>query len=192
MLQSSIQLPKTIITPEHASPLIAFNQAFEAIFSYAYHPRFQHIVILCIGCDRATGDALGPLIGTKINHLQNTKIHIFGTLKEPVHALNLQDTLGEINKLPNPFIIAIDASLGNHKDIGNIIIKAEGIQPGSGVGKQLPTVGHMSITGIVNVGGFMANAVLQCTSLYLVTKMSNTIGQGLHYYFSIAKPAITG
>ena len=51
------------------------------------------IVFICIGSDRSTGDALGPLIGEKIKFLSKNNIFIYGTLEETVHAGNLKETV---------------------------------------------------------------------------------------------------
>ena len=42
------------------------------------------VVFLCIGTDRATGDALGPLVGSYL--LKNGLENVYGTVDEPVHA----------------------------------------------------------------------------------------------------------
>ena len=86
---------------------------------------FNEIVILCIGTDRSTGDSLGPLVGHKLTPhlLKYDKIHLLGTLDEPIHAKNLIDTIEKIKlSYPNPFVLAIDASLGHLDSIGQIII----------------------------------------------------------------------
>ncbi|MFP3381143.1 DUF1256 domain-containing protein, partial [Bacillus sp. SIMBA_069] len=49
------------------------------------------------------------------------------------------------------------------------------LKPGAGVGKELPPIGDASITGVVNVGGFMEYFVLQNTRLSLVMKMATQI-----------------
>jgi putative sporulation protein YyaC len=53
------------------------------------------------------------------------------------------------------------------------------VRPGAGVNKELPPVGDIHMTGIVNVGGFMEYFVLQNTRLNLVVKMSEIIAQSL-------------
>lgn len=67
------------------------------------HP--QEMVFLCIGSDRSTGDSFGALAGTMLKEKQ-VPYHIFGTLSEPVHALNFKNTLNEI-KTPftDPYIL---------------------------------------------------------------------------------------
>ncbi|MNR60409.1 hypothetical protein D3C85_1818810 [compost metagenome] len=51
--------------------------------------------------------------------------------------------------------------------------------------KDLPPVGDIHMTGIVNVGGFMEYFVLQNTRLQLVIRMSEIIAQSL--FTAIAK-----
>ena len=58
----------------------------------------QDIVFLCIGSDRSTGDSLGPLLGYKLKYLENySGFHVFGDLKHPVHATNLEFYIENIN-----------------------------------------------------------------------------------------------
>ncbi|MFD2881867.1 DUF1256 domain-containing protein [Paenibacillus rhizoplanae] len=51
------------------------------------------IVIICVGTDRSTGDSLGPLVGTTLARFRSPLFHLYGTLEEPVHAINLEETL---------------------------------------------------------------------------------------------------
>jgi putative sporulation protein YyaC len=137
------------------------------------------IVIVCIGTDRSTGDCLGPLIGFNIKD-ELSHFHVYGTLKDPVHAVNLEETMKFIKeKHRNPFIIAIDACLGRFKSVGYIQVAEGAIKPGAGVNKELPAVGNMHITGIVNVSGFMEFLVLQNTRLHLVMNMATIISKGV-------------
>lgn len=138
-------------------------------------------ILLCIGTDRSTGDCLGPLVGSKIDLLQQNLFIVYGTLDKPVHASNLKETLNEINTFHHsPFIIAIDACLGRIENVGSIHLGNGSLQPGAGVNKELPAVGQVHITGIVNVGGFMEYMVLQNTRLNLVMRLADVIVSGLH------------
>ncbi|WP_428910274.1 spore protease YyaC [Niallia sp. Krafla_26] len=146
------------------------------------------IVFVCIGTDRSTGDSLGPLIGTLLKDKKPHPFHVYGTLDDPIHALNLADRIEEIQLTHiNPFIIGIDACLGRMKSVGIIQIANGPVKPGTGVNKELPEVGNIHITGIVNVSGFMEYFVLQNTRLHLVMEMAKTIANGiyqtsLHYH----------
>ena len=137
------------------------------------------VVILCIGTDRSTGDALGPLTGTRLRSLHSHP-HVYGTLDEPVHATNLPEALRQIAALTaDPFVIAVDACLGRLENVGCVTLGRGPLRPGAAVNKDLPPVGDACITGIVNVGGFMEHLVLQSTRLNLVMKMADMIAWGL-------------
>ncbi len=137
-------------------------------------------VILCIGTDRATGDCLGPLVGTELTNY-HPRYKVVGNLKSPVHALNLKNTLHEIYKnIENPFVIAVDASLGNVNHIGRITLSNCPIAPGKGVHKKLPSVGDISITGIVSPAG-QSPSILQSTRLYVVMQLAKCISEAIKF-----------
>lgn len=148
------------------------------LFAELPHSR-RDIVVLCIGTDRSTGDALGPLTGTRLRSL-NAYPHVFGTLEEPVHATNLPDALRSIGEtFADPFVVAVDACLGRLESVGFVTVGRGHLRPGAAVNKHLPAVGDAFITGVVNVGGFMEHLVLQSTRLNLVITMAETIAFGL-------------
>lgn len=140
-------------------------------------PRGKKVLFVCVGTDRSTGDSLGPIVGTR---LKGRGYEVLGTIDEPVHAANLSETLSLIeSKYPDHFVIAIDASLGRQKEVGNIKVAHGPLFPGSGVGKSLPPVGDARIVGCVNVGGFMEYFVLQNTRLSRVLRMADEIFQAI-------------
>lgn len=142
----------------------------------------KQLILLCIGTDRATGDSLGPLIGYKLSKFKYKNIVIYGTLEEPVHAKNLKETIITIHQLyENPFIIAVDASLGQNNHIGYITLGEGSLKPGAGVAKDLPPIGDIFITGIVNFSGLLDNMLLQTTRLNIVMKLADSIALGIQY-----------
>ena len=144
------------------------------------------IVVLCIGTDRSTGDSLGPLVGNKLKFLIRNKIHIYGSLECPVHAKNLCEIIDEINfTYTNPYIIAIDACLGSLQNVGKIVVEEKPLSPDAAMNKDLPKVGDLSITGIVNISGAFEFMVLQNTRLFTVMMLADAISKGL--YHSILK-----
>ncbi|NMB00877.1 MAG: spore protease YyaC [Firmicutes bacterium] len=157
--------------------------------SLASLPLRPHVDIVCVGTDRSTGDSLGPFIGSALLKQQEKGIlpghvAIHGTIHEPVHALNLSETIAHINQQNRKStIIAIDACLGRVKNIGYISIKRGPLHPGTGVNKQLPSVGHYHIIGVVNAAGFMEHVVLQNTRLSLVLQMADVISEALTLCF---------
>lgn len=138
------------------------------------------IILICIGTDRSTGDALGPLVGTKLEQVGIKNFQVFGTLDDPVHALNLEEKFQNIQKdNPTSFIIAVDACLGKSQSIGSITTGMGPSKPGAAMNKKLPAVGDLHIHGIVNLNGFMEFFVLQNTRLSLVMKMADVIVQSI-------------
>jgi putative sporulation protein YyaC len=135
-------------------------------------------VIVCIGSDRSTGDSLGPLVGRALAFKNQN--NVFGTLERPVHALNVFETLDYISRnFVNPYIIAIDACLGQLSNVGMIQAMRGPVLPGAGVNKQLPPIGDFHINGVVNVSGHREYSVLQSTRLYLVSRMADVIADSL-------------
>lgn len=141
--------------------------------------RSNEVVIVCIGTDRSTGDCLGPLVGSKMVGLSEHGFAVYGTLEDPVHASNMNEKLADIQaQHPGSLVIAVDACLGHLENVGCVNIGDGALMPGAGVNKSLPGVGHLNITGVVNVGGFMEYLVLQNTRLNLVMKLADLITNG--------------
>lgn len=158
-----------------------FSKALAELIS-AKEKTSEEIVFLCIGSDRATGDSLGPIIGYKLSELKYKNYTIYGTLDEPVHAKNLKDTILKIKRNhKDSLIIAIDASLGKSNHIGYITLGEGPLKPGSGVSKDLPAVGDLFITGIVNFSGLLDNMLLQTTRLNIVMKLADCICLGIRF-----------
>lgn len=139
----------------------------------------EELVFLCIGTDRSSGDSLGPFVG---HYLTKSKcpFPVYGTLENPIHAKNLFDTIEEINKkYPRANIIAIDACLGSANSVGSVIIDRKAISPGKALNKNLPSVGDLSIVGVVNLSGSLDFIVLQNTRMYLVNNLAEAIAKGI-------------
>lgn len=137
--------------------------------------RRKKMLFVGIGTDKLIGDSVGCLTGTKLIE-RNVNLTIIGTLDDPIHALNLNKTISEIKRIyPDYFIIACDSSISGCKDFdeGYVTIKNKPIRPGYGVGKDLPSIGDISISGIVTreTENFMSVPV----RLSLVNNISNAI-----------------
>ncbi|MEC5425069.1 spore protease YyaC [Virgibacillus sp. C22-A2] len=155
----------------HTDPALSESMS-EKIISWL--PEFaREYVVVCIGTDRSTGDALGPLIGTYFSEMKPRHMHVYGTLHQPVHATNLGNYMKAITKTHrNPYIIAIDACLGKNNSVGHLITGTGPLKPGAALNKPLPPVGDIYITGVVNISGFMEYSVLQNTRLSVVVDMA--------------------
>lgn len=157
------------------------------------------LVILCIGTDKCSGDSLGPLIGYKLLQGLNKCYHsyqidIYGTLANPVHALNLWDTIQKIYaRYPDAYILAIDASLGQAEHVGMVTLGEGPLKPGLGVNKDLPQVGDTHITGIVNSHSSNDTSILLSTRLNTVMLLADFICLGItnciydHHFFRTKK-----
>lgn len=109
----------------------------------------QRPVILCIGSDRVTGDALGPIVGQMLVE-RDVDAFVYGTLSRPVTALNLRENVRHIRAVhTDKKVLAIDSSVGKLSDVGKIRVAFGAIAPGSADGKKLPKVGDVSITATV-------------------------------------------
>lgn len=137
-------------------------------------PDREHILFICIGTDRSTGDAFGPLLGTLLKE-QGWK-HVIGTLEEPCDAHAVEAAVREASALQGSSrltIIAVDACLGKPQSVGGFIAREGSLQPGAATGgRRLPAVGDYSIAGVVNQNGVKAYGMLQTTSLHLVMSMA--------------------
>ncbi|WP_232490107.1 spore protease YyaC [Neobacillus cucumis] len=136
----------------------------------------REIVFLCIGSDRYVGDSLGPLVGTMLRE-SDVPYHVYGTLKEPVHAFNLKDNLKDIQKHhKKPLIISIDACLGEKNQVGFIYFNKGPLAPGSALEKILPKVGDYHIKSMINyIDPLPASQFLNDTRLFTVFNFAKTI-----------------
>lgn len=177
--------------PAERKALFNFTNALETLLEKNEY-RNKEIVLLCIGSDRATGDCLGPIIGHKLHlherHLSKQGFHVYGTLEKPVHAKNLETSIQLIHMYhKDAVIIAVDASLGVASHVGYITLGEGALCPGVGVAKNLPSVGDIFITGIVNLSGFGSQMLLQTTHLNLVMQLADFISLGIYRSVCVSK-----
>ncbi len=143
--------------------------------------------VVCVGTDRSTGDALGPLVGTLLEQRPVAGLRVFGSLRSPVHAGNLSEFLPALMEAAEEGpVLAIDACLGSYESVGSILVQRGPLRPGAGVRKELPPIGDVAVMATVNVGGFMEYVVLQNTRLSLVYDLALLIAGSLRLSFSAA------
>lgn len=135
--------------------------------------------IICIGTDKIIGDCLGPLVGTKLIQ-KCPDIPVYGTLKNPIHAGNLSSFLDSFYQShPNSTVIAVDASIGQPDCVGLVTLSSRPLSPGKGVRKNFPSVGNISITGIVEQENPCCEMQLSYTRLYYIDTMAEFISNSL-------------
>ncbi|MCJ8014497.1 spore protease YyaC [Paenibacillus sp. KQZ6P-2] len=145
----------------------------------------DQITFLCIGTDRSTGDALGPLTGSELCTYGFP--HVIGTMASPCDASSLEARITEIPD--NHIVIAIDACLGQPLSVGSYLVSDEPLFPAQSVGHALPAVGHYSVAAVVNVKGPKPYATLQMTSLYHVMTMAGQIASAAASAFGLTSKA---
>lgn len=136
-------------------------------------------VIVCIGTDKCIGDCLGPLVGTILKD-NNFPLKVYGTIDNPIHALNIHDKLEAIYEMhEKKNVIGIDACLGAEENIEKLSIRDYGISPGKGVGKELPEVGECSLVGIVdsykNSDFFFSRSIRLATIMQMAKRTSKIL-----------------
>lgn len=129
------------------------NDFSEALYNLKMEVPFSDYIFLCVGSDKIIGDTYGPLVGEKLKGAFTNMYHniyVYGTLEEPISAMNLEKTVQEIyRKFSTPCIIAVDSALGSDHRIGNIFVSNSKMQCGKGTGKKMLYVGDISIKGVV-------------------------------------------
>lgn len=161
-----------IMLGEQLSRLLSGSNAYE-----------RDIIIMCIGSDRSTGDSLGPIIGYHLLDRAIENVYIYGDIFNPINATNLGCSINYIKEIHrNPYIIAIDACLGRAEHIGYVTLSSGPLKPGTGTENELPKVGDVHITGIVNT---IQNGkhLLHSTRLCTVITLAKVIENGLRWTF---------
>lgn len=138
----------------------------------------REVIILCVGSDRSTGDSLGPIVGTMLTEA-DIPFPVYGTLEKPVHALNIKKILKDIYQKHNkPFILGIDACLGDERQIGFIFLKEGPLFPGMAVNKSLPSVGEFHMKAVVNYLDPLSPAQsLNNTRLFTVVRLAEVMAK---------------
>jgi putative sporulation protein YyaC len=133
-------------------------------------PDPDEIVMLCIGTDRSTGDAFGPLLGSRL--ARDGWPHVCGTLREPCDADRLQDVLAGLP--PGKTVIAFDACLGSPANVGRYSVARGPLLPAEAVGKRLPEAGHYSAAAVVAARTAKPYYALLTAPLSLVVDMAES------------------
>ena len=72
------------------------------------------------------------------------------------------------------------------QQIGKIFIEDLPLHPGLALDKDLPTVGEMSIKGVVNISGNLDFMMLQNTRLFVVMSLADCISNGIRHFINKA------
>ncbi|WP_127533555.1 spore protease YyaC [Paenibacillus kobensis] len=130
---------------------------------------------VCIGTDCSTGDAFGPLVGTALKARGWSRV--YGTMEHPLDAVRLSSE--GIIVPEDTIVVTIDACLGKADSVGKFAVAEGPLQPGEGVGLQLPPIGDYSIAAVVNQLGPKPYWTLQTTSLHLVMRLADEAAEAI-------------
>jgi putative sporulation protein YyaC len=138
-------------------------------------------VIICIGSVSVTGDSLGPMVGDLLKEKYNVNAYVYGSVSRPVNGVNYEQYVDYIlKKHSGSFIIAVDACVGDKKDVGKIKLSSKGLSAGGALNKNLRRIGNIGILGVVSEKQADNLMSLMSVSYSFVDEMSRNIALKLH------------
>jgi putative sporulation protein YyaC len=137
-------------------------------------------VVICIGSASVLGDSLGPLVGDLLRDKYNVKAYVYGGVRQPVNGINYGKYLQHIKQQHSEsFVFAVDACVGDGKDIGKIKISTGGVTAGGALNKNFARVGDIGILGVVAERQNDNLSALMAVSYSTVDQMSAAIAKRL-------------
>ena len=113
--------------------------------------KMEEYTFICIGTNKLIADSFGPRVGEKLKkklaHL--SKVEVLGTMEEPIHFNNANETLKKLKYYHQKQMILIDSAIGKKEKIGNIYYSIGGIKIGKAFGKELYFPAHCNIKTII-------------------------------------------
>jgi putative sporulation protein YyaC len=134
---ANLTLGKRTYMTDDLSPLTGFIAGIDAPILF-FNVGSAHVNI--------PGDWFGPALGTALaqKRIGRYGANVMGTLKRPVHALNIAQRIDEIGrKYSDCVVIATDACAG--AEVGRFSLEEGMLAPGAGARKMLPPVGDFTL-----------------------------------------------
>ena len=111
---------------------------------------YSNLAILCVGTDKIMGDAIGPIVGSNLKHLENEYLQVFGTRNNTLDFNNAKEILNNIyDNFEKPYIITIDAALSNKRKVGEIVLNKGFIKIGKALNKSICFYSNTNINCVV-------------------------------------------
>ena len=128
---------------------IKFIQELEKnIYDFKFD--YTNLVILCVGTDLVVGDSIGPAIGSKLKNIESEFLSVYGDLENTLNFSNAKTIINKIyNEFEKPYIITIDAALGNKYNVGRIILNKGYIKLGKALDKSICMYSNLNINCVV-------------------------------------------
>ena len=107
-------------------------------------------VVICIGSSGVVGDSLGPMVADLLKDKYRLPAYVYGGLQAPVNGVNYPRYAAFLaERHRDSLIIAVDACVGDKRDVGKIKYSSRGRKAGGAVGKDLGVIGDIGILGVV-------------------------------------------
>lgn len=111
-------------------------------------------VIVCIGTNKISGDALGPLVGDFLVEIYDIDAYVYGKSGGNVNGVNFSAYYAHIQSHhADSIIVAIDSCLGAKADVGKIKVTSAGVRAGGALGKNNQRIGDIGILAVVGEYG---------------------------------------
>ena len=137
-------------------------------------------VVICIGSASVLGDSLGPMVGDLLRDKYNVRAFVYGGIRQPVNGINYAKYLSHVKeKHKGSFVFAVDACVGDSKDIGKVKISTSGVSAGGALNKNLARAGDIGILGVVAARQSDNLAALMNVNYNFVSQMSEGIAKRL-------------
>ena len=170
--------------PKYFEKVIPFNDRLAPLLIrntlYSLIPEgTKHIFVVGIGSNLISGDSLGPFVGTLLGNCFPQHLTVLGNLEFPMDATTIGPEFSQFNIPNNSFVISIDSVLGSADFVNSIVLRRGPLQPGLGLGHNLPPIGDCSVMGVVLTNEAVLGSHLLYTNLHLIYTMATNIAKGI-------------
>ena len=160
------------------------NDLKNIIYKYKGKNEFSNIVILCVGTNKIIGDLFGPIVGQKlIENIKRKDIIIYGDIQNTLNFSNAKTILEKVFfEYRKPFIITIDAALGNENMIEKVVVTRGKIKIGDSLGRCICYNSQINIKGIVGKDNKNVKEnlkTLKRVNPKIIENLSNTVVYGI-------------
>ena len=133
------------------------------------------VVVVCFGTTAISGDSLGPQVGSMLRDVYNVPAFVYGTEEHSVNGKNMNEWLTFIKAVhEDALFIAVDASLGSSNNVGQILLRDDGVCPAAIKGKKT-RFGDIGILAVVAESGDDPIMRLMAVSQVYVQKLAHKI-----------------
>jgi len=167
-------LEKVIPYDDRLAPLFIRNTLYSLIPEGT-----KHIYVVGIGSNLISGDSLGPFVGTLLRNTFPDHLTVLGNLEYPMDATTIVPKMSRHSFPKNSFVISIDSVLGSIDFVNSIVLRRGPLQPGLGLGQNLPPIGDCSVMGVVLTNDAVLGSGLLYTNLHLIYTMATNIAKGI-------------